>query len=75
VLLNLVGINPIRALVVSQIVNGLTAIPLVYLVLRICNNKRVMGTRTNGWLANSLGWASFSIIAAAGAVATWSLLH
>jgi len=73
VLLNLFGVKPIRALVLSQLLNGLVAIPLVFLVLRICNNKDVMGSATNGWLANALGWLTFAIIAVVGAAAIWSL--
>ena len=73
VLLNLVGVKPIRALVLSQLLNGLIAIPLVFLVLRICNNKDVMGSATNGWFANTLGWLTFAIIAAVGAGAIWGL--
>jgi Mn2+/Fe2+ NRAMP family transporter len=75
VLLNLLGVNPIRALVLSQLLNGLVAIPLVFLVLRICNNKDIMGRDTNGWLANTVGWISFVIIAAVGAGAMWALVH
>jgi Mn2+/Fe2+ NRAMP family transporter len=73
VLLNLLGVKPIRALVLSQLLNGLVAIPLVFLVLRICNNKDVMGSATNGWFANVLGWLTFAIIAAVGAGAIWAL--
>jgi NRAMP (natural resistance-associated macrophage protein)-like metal ion transporter len=73
VLLNFIGVNPIRALVLSQVLNGLVAIPLVFLVLRICNNPRIMGHRTNGRLANVLGWTTFAIIAAVGAAALWSV--
>jgi NRAMP (natural resistance-associated macrophage protein)-like metal ion transporter len=73
VLLNLAGVNPIRALVLSQLLNGLVAIPLVFLVLRICNNPAVMGDKTNGRLANVLGWGTFAIIAAVGAAALWGL--
>jgi Mn2+/Fe2+ NRAMP family transporter len=74
VLLNLVGVNPIRALVLSQLLNGLVAIPLVFLVLRICNDPRVMGGRTNGALANTLGWCAFAVIAAAGVALVWTLV-
>jgi NRAMP (natural resistance-associated macrophage protein)-like metal ion transporter len=73
VLLNLVGVNPIRALVLSQVLNGLVAIPLVFLVQRICNNTAVMGDKTNGRLANTLGWITFVIIAAVGALAVWGM--
>lgn len=75
VLGNLAGINPIRALVASQIINGLVAIPLVFLILRICNDRAVMGDRTNGRLANTLGWATFGIILVVGSAAAWSLLR
>ncbi|HEU4629118.1 MAG TPA: divalent metal cation transporter, partial [Gemmatimonadaceae bacterium] len=73
VLLNLAGVNPIRALVLSQVVNGLVAIPLVFLVLRISNDRAVMGDRTNGRLANVLGWVTFGVIAVVGAAAVWGL--
>lgn len=73
VLLDLVGVNPIRALALSQVLNGLVAIPLVFLVLRICNNPAVMGDKRNGRLANTLGWATFAIIATVGAGALWGL--
>lgn len=75
VLLNLVGVNPIRALVLSQVVNGLVAIPLIFLVLRICNDPTVMGDRTNGPISNVLGWSAFVIIAAVGAAVVWSLVR
>lgn len=74
VLLNLIGINPIRALVLSQVLNGLVAVPLVFLVLRISNNRRVMGEFVNGRLANLLGAFAFLIIAAAGAAAIYGML-
>ena len=73
VLGNLAGVNPIRALVLSQLLNGLAAIPLVLLILHICNDARVMGVRTNGRLANALGWATFVIIACAGAACVATL--
>ena len=75
VLLNLVGVNPIQALVWSQVVNGLVAIPLVFLVLRICNDRAVMGDKRNGPLANALGWSAFVIVAAVGAAAVWGMLR
>ena len=73
VLLNFVGVNPIRALVMSQVLNGLVAIPLVFLVLRIANDRAVMGDKTNGRLANALGWGTFAVIAAVGLAAVWGL--
>jgi Mn2+/Fe2+ NRAMP family transporter len=73
VLLNFLGINPIRALVLSQLINGLVAVPLIFLVLRICNDSLIMGQHTNGPLANVLGWGTFGIVAAAGVAALWGI--
>lgn len=75
VFLNLLGVNPVRALVLSQIVNGLVAIPLVFLVLRICNNADIMGDRTNGLIANVLGVATFTILSAVGVAVVWSVVR
>ena len=47
VLGNLLGVNPIRALVLSQVLNGVVAIPLVLLILLLCNDRRVMGDKTS----------------------------
>lgn len=74
VLLNLIGANPIRALVLSQIVNGMVAIPLVFLVLRICNDPRVMGDRTNGLFGNVLGWGAFVVLLGVGVAVVWTTL-
>jgi Mn2+/Fe2+ NRAMP family transporter len=71
--LNFLGINPIRALVVSQLINGLVAVPLIFIVLRICNDSLIMGQHTNGPLANVLGWGTFGIIAVVGIAAVWGI--
>ena len=54
--LNFLGINPIDALVLSAVVNGLLAAPLLVLIMLIANNRGVMGKRTNGRWLNALGW-------------------
>ncbi len=53
-LLNLLHINPIAALVYSAVINGVVAVPLLVLILRVANDRNVMGTHTNGWLANGV---------------------
>ena len=60
--LNFVGIlPPVKALVYSAAVNGVLAPPLIIVLLLICNNKAIMGNRTNSLLSNSLGW--FTVVA------------
>lgn len=53
--LNLLGINPITALVYSAIINGVVAVPLLVLILLVANNPAIMGSYTNGKLSNSIG--------------------
>ena len=55
-LLNLVGINPIKALYYAAIVNGVIAPVLMYFIFRVGRDKTVMGKFTNpGWI-NFWGW-------------------
>jgi NRAMP (natural resistance-associated macrophage protein)-like metal ion transporter len=56
--LNYLGINPIRALFLTAILNGVLAPPLLILILLVANNRSIMGARANGRLANVLGWTT-----------------
>ena len=62
---NFLGINPITALVLSAVLNGLLAPPLLLLVMLVSNDRMVMGERTNGRLLNVVGWATTLIMAVA----------
>jgi NRAMP (natural resistance-associated macrophage protein)-like metal ion transporter len=56
--INFLGINPITALVLSAVLNGIVAVPLVFLVMLVCNDRAAMGQRTNGRLLNVIGWVT-----------------
>ncbi len=53
-LLNVIGINPLTALVYTAIVNGVVAVPLLVLILLVANNRAIMGPYTNGRLSNTV---------------------
>lgn len=53
--INLLGINPITALVYTAIINGVVAVPLLVLILLIANNRSIMSNHTNGRLSNIVG--------------------
>jgi NRAMP (natural resistance-associated macrophage protein)-like metal ion transporter len=61
-LLNYIGISPIKALIYSAILYGLTAPVLIAIILHICNNKKIMGEFTNGKLSNILGFATLILM-------------
>ena len=56
--INFLGINAITALVLSAVLNGIIAVPLVFLVMIVCNDRAAMGERTNGRLLNIIGWTT-----------------
>ena len=68
-MINFIGINPIKALVFTAVFNGVAAVPLIFLVARIARNRKIMGQYRSGWLSNSLVWITFLVmLAAAGAM-------
>jgi len=73
VLINFVGINPIKALFFAAVINGLLAPPLLIVIMLIANNRKVMKGRVNGRWANTLGWTTTLVMfaAAVALVLTW----
>jgi NRAMP (natural resistance-associated macrophage protein)-like metal ion transporter len=66
--LNYIGISPIKALIYSAILYGLTAPVLIAIILHISNNKKVMGKYTNGWISNGLGFLALLLMTTAAGV-------
>ncbi|MFM6925859.1 MAG: NRAMP family divalent metal transporter [Ferruginibacter sp.] len=63
--LNYIGISPIKALIYTAILYGLTAPVLIAIILHISNNKKIMGDHVNGRGLNILGFAALLIMSAA----------
>ena len=72
-LINFVGINPIQALIYTAVINGVIAVPLLFLIARIARNKDIMGEHRSGTLSNVLVWATFVLMGAA-AIAMFATL-
>jgi Mn2+/Fe2+ NRAMP family transporter len=70
--INFLGINPITALVISAVLNGVVAAPLIVLVMLVSNDRKVLGERANGRLLNVVGWMTALVmgLAVVGLVAT-----
>jgi len=73
VLINFIGINPIRALLLAAIINGFLAPPLLVAIMLVANNRHIMGNRVNGRWSNILGWTTTVVmfVAAVALVLTW----
>ena len=60
--LNYVGISPMKALIYTAVLYGLTAPVLIAIILHISNNKQIMGENVNDLKANILGFAALIIM-------------
>lgn len=65
---NFADIDPIKALIYAAVINGIIAVPLLVLIMKIGNDKKILETRTNGRISNIAGWVTvgvmgFSVIA------------
>ena len=63
--LNYIGISPIKALIYTAILYGLTAPVLIAIILHISNNKKVMGNFTNSRFSNFLGFSALILMTVA----------
>ncbi len=64
-LIPLLGIDPIQALFYTGVFYGITAPILIFAILHIANNQKVMGNYTNSRMTNFLGYAALVIMAVA----------
>ena len=61
-MINFIGVDPIKALVFTAVFNGVAAVPLIFLIARIARNKKIMGEHRSGWLSNSVVWITFVVM-------------
>ncbi len=58
-MINFIGINPIKALVYTAVINGVVAVPLIFVIALIAQNSKIMGQYKSGTLSKFLVWATF----------------
>ncbi|OQW79132.1 MAG: iron transporter [Proteobacteria bacterium ST_bin14] len=66
--LNVVGIDPVRALYWAAVVNGVLAVPSMIVMMLIVRNRRAMGRLTLPLGPTLLGWGATAVMAAATAI-------
>jgi NRAMP (natural resistance-associated macrophage protein)-like metal ion transporter len=54
--MNFLGINPILALYWSAFLNGVIALPLLAIIMKIGDDKKIMGSETNPLWVKIFGW-------------------
>jgi Mn2+/Fe2+ NRAMP family transporter len=53
-LITLIGIDPIKSLVFAAVINGLVAVPLIFLIAKISKNQEIMGELRGGRLSRTM---------------------
>ncbi|MES2416525.1 MAG: Nramp family divalent metal transporter [Patescibacteria group bacterium] len=62
ILFNFIGLDPIKALFYSALLNGLTAPVVLYLIVQLSSNEKVMGQFKSRKISKIIGWATFAIM-------------
>jgi Mn2+/Fe2+ NRAMP family transporter len=60
--IDFIGVNPIRALFWTAVLNGFLAPPMLVVIMLIANSRKIMGERTNGRWLNAAGWATTMVM-------------
>jgi Mn2+/Fe2+ NRAMP family transporter len=61
--INFTNIDPIRALVYTAVINGVTSVPILYTVMKIANDRKILQDKVNGRLSNVIGWTTVVVMA------------
>jgi len=64
-LLNFIGVNPIKALFYSAWLNGVISIPLLFVIMIVGNDPKIMGKETHPKWVKFFGWIAVAFAAAA----------
>jgi len=71
--LNFIGIDPIKALIYSAVANGIVAPFVLFFIVKISSNQKIMGHWRNRPLTTVVGWFTTLLMATAGTAAIISL--
>lgn len=59
---NFADVDPIKALIYAAVINGIIAVPLLVAIMKIGNDTKILGTRTNSKISNIAGWVTVGIM-------------
>ena len=67
------NLNPIQALILAAVINAVVTVPILFLVMRIANDKKILKEKTNSRYSNILGWGTFALMTIAVGIMAFSL--
>lgn len=72
-MINFVGIDPIKALIFSAVFNGVAAVPLIFLVARMAQREDIMGEHRSKKLSRFFVWTAFLLVTTAAVAMFYAL--
>lgn len=72
-IINFIGISPVKALIYTAVLNGVASVPLVFLIIKISSSEKIMGEYKSGLLSKIFLWITFLAMASA-AIATFLVI-
>jgi Mn2+/Fe2+ NRAMP family transporter len=64
IMMNFTGIDPIKALIWSAMINGIIAVPMMFVMMHMASSSRIMGEHTIPLYLKILGWISTAVMTA-----------
>ena len=74
IVLNFVGLDPIKTLIYAAVLNGIISPFMLFFIIRMSGDKNIMGNFKNKRFSNILGWLTFILISFVGLGAIVSLI-
>ncbi|MBP9722257.1 MAG: divalent metal cation transporter [Gammaproteobacteria bacterium] len=72
--MNFFAFDPIKALIWSAVLNGITAPIFLILILLLSNNNKIMGKSTNNIFTKIIGWITVVVMSISGIAAIFSVV-
>lgn len=73
--INFIGIDPIKALIYAAVANGLVAPIILFLIVRMSSDKKIMGKWRTGRLSRMIGWFTTGAMTISGIAAIIALIQ
>ena len=55
-------ISPIQALILAAVINAVVTVPILFIVMRLANDKKILEDKINSRFSNIIGWLTFAIM-------------
>ena len=65
------GIDPIKALLWSAVINGIVAVPMMLALMHMASKTSIMGTFVIGTKTKVLGWMATTLMSVAATILIW----